>query len=69
VTKRWRLHAVPLQGENWEFNQRLADTFNEDPQRFYLRRSAKGAVRFYESRIYLPLRFIIIDEKEHHLVA
>lgn len=69
MRRRWRLHAIPNSGSEGGFNQMLADTFNDQPQRFWTRWGAKDAVKFYESRIYLPLRFVIIDEREHDLVA
>lgn len=64
MRRRWRLHAIPLSGPGQDFNERLAEEFNNAPQRFWTRWGARDAVRFYESRVYLPLRFIIIDERE-----
>jgi hypothetical protein len=62
VKKRWRLDAIPLPESH--FNEKLAETINQHPDRFWIRRSARRAAKFYESRMYLPVRFVVVDEKK-----
>lgn len=38
----------------------MAEDFNSEPQRFFLRRSAKRTARFFENDLRLPVRFYVL---------
>lgn len=60
--KRWELHATPLHYSDrkmTELSVMLAETINEDPDRFIFRWSARSAAKFYSTRSYLPVEFIV----------
>ena len=57
MRKRWTLHALPV--TRGEFDRALAEHWNAVPDRYWTRRGAMRAAQFYESRMYLPLQFIV----------
>jgi hypothetical protein len=54
--KRWQLQAVDRE----DGIRGLAAKFNDDPETFFFRRSARQAAWFFESRVYIPCHFYVV---------